>query len=143
VAETVVQDTFEDAGDQAFDILAGYIFGKNDKNIKIEMTSPVTQQQIAYSKYVIQFMMPKEWTLNTLPKPNDPRVVLKTIPSRKLATITYHGGWSERLYDENLLNLEQTLPTKFHQIGEPIWARFNSPFTLPLLRTNEVWVEVQ
>jgi hypothetical protein len=107
------------------------------------MTSPVTQQQVAYSKYVLQFMMPKEWTLDTLPKPNDPRVVLKTIPSRKVAAITYHGVWSKKLFDENLLSLEQTLPKKFHQIGEPIWARYNSPLILPLFRTNEAWVEVQ
>jgi hypothetical protein len=42
-----------------------------------------------------------------------------------------------------LLSLEQTLPKKFHQIGEPIWARYNSPLILPLFRTNEAWVEVQ
>jgi hypothetical protein len=143
VAETVIEGTFEGAGNDAFHILAGYIFGKNDKGVKIDMTSPVTQQQVGYSRYLIQFMMPSEWTLETLPKPTDPRVNLKVVPSRKVAAITYHGSWSERHYDDNLLALEHSLPTRFQQTGEPIWARYNSPMALTMLRTNEILVELK
>lgn len=143
VAETIVDGTFEDAGNAAFHILAGYIFGGNDRGVKIAMTSPVTQQQVGYTRYLIQFMMPSEWTLETLPKPTDPRVNLKLVPSRKVAAIKYHGGWSERHYEENLVALEHDVPARFQQVNEPIWARYNSPMALPMLRTNEIFVEVK
>jgi hypothetical protein len=66
------------------------------------MTAPVTQQEIAPNKYSIQFYMPSEWTIDTLPKPNDNRVTLKTIPARKLFVVRYHGGWSDNLYNKEL-----------------------------------------
>lgn len=77
VAETIVESSHEEAGSKAFGILAGYIFGKNEKNQKIEMTAPVSQFQIAPGKYAVQFYMPHEWTLQTLPKPLDSRINLK------------------------------------------------------------------
>ena len=57
------------------------------------MTAPVTQSEVAPGKYAVQFYMPAEWTLDTLPKPNDERVVLKTMPERNLFVVTYHGSW--------------------------------------------------
>lgn len=94
MAETVVESTHEDAGNEAFHILAGYIFGKNDRNIKIDMTAPVTEFEVSPGQYAVQFFMPAKWTLDTLPKPNDSRITLKTIPARKLAVLRYNGGWS-------------------------------------------------
>jgi hypothetical protein len=85
--------------------LAGYIFGKNDQKLKIDMTSPVTQQETAEGDLLFQFFMPKEWTLETLPKPDDSRVTLKLLPERRFFSERYVGGWSQALYQQELSNL--------------------------------------
>jgi len=85
--------------------LAGYIFGKNDQKLKIDMTSPVTQQETAEGDLLFQFFMPKEWTLETLPKPDDSRVALKLLPERRFFSERYVGGWSQALYQQELSNL--------------------------------------
>ncbi len=71
MAETIVQGDHENAGSKAFHILAGYIFGGNEQKTKIQMTAPVNMQKVGESEFAVQFVMPSEWTLNTLPKPND------------------------------------------------------------------------
>ncbi|MBX9769388.1 MAG: heme-binding protein, partial [Bdellovibrionales bacterium] len=90
VAQTQVQEKFEDAGNSAFRILADYIFGNNNSKTKIAMTAPVTQQNLSEkvlgSKsmnltetpegYLVQFTMPEEYSMATLPQPTDSRVSL-------------------------------------------------------------------
>jgi len=157
VAETQVDADFENAGNQAFRILAGYIFGSNksktkiamtapvsqqDQSEKIEMTAPVTQLKSG-SKYLVQFTMPKNYNLNNLPTPNDSRVHLREVPARKVAVFTYSGSWSASRYQEKLqvfltaLKKDQIVP-----LGEPVLARYDSPFRLWLLRRNEIWIEI-
>ena len=93
VAETIVSTTAGEAGNQGFRILAGYIFGGNKGARKIEMTAPAAQspakiamttpvaQSASAAGYAIQFAMPREWTLQSLPEPNDARVMLWEVPS--------------------------------------------------------------
>ena len=60
-----------------FRILANYIFGGNDENQKIAMTAPVhMQKENAGEKdaLTMKFVMPSEYNLSDLSKPNDPRV---------------------------------------------------------------------
>lgn len=103
------------------------------------MTAPVNQQQVGEGEYLVQFYMPKEWTLNTLPKPNDSRVNLRLLPERKVFVERYHGGWSVSLYNEELSTIEKKMSQlEIQGKGEPIWARYNSPMALAPLRTNEI-----
>ncbi len=66
------------------------------------MTSPVTQQKVGENQFLIQFFMPKGWTLDTLPKPTDSRVTLKKIPGRRIFSDRYVGGWSENLFTKEV-----------------------------------------
>ena len=107
VAETVVDTTdFDEASNEGFRRLAGYIFGGNKVRQKIAMTSPVITEQskkIAMTAPVeterrgssvrIAFTMPSEFTLETLPVPNDSSVTLRQVPGRKLAVIRFSGRW--------------------------------------------------
>lgn len=87
--------------------------------------------------------MPKEWTLNTLPKPNDPRVNIRQLPERRVFVERYNGGWSMKLYNEELSSIESKMNTLgLKSKGEPIWARYNSPMALAPLRTNEIMFEI-
>ncbi len=153
VAETTVRAAAEDAGNQGFRALAGYIFGGNKGARKIEMTAPVAQtpvkiamtapvtQSASAGAYVIQFAMPAEWTLETLPRPVDSNVTLRSMPARTLAVIGYSGTWSQSRYDEHLKKLQDALAQaglRWH--GEPVWARFDPPWTLWFLRRNEIWL---
>jgi len=155
VAETVVDAAAEEAGNKGFSILAGYIFGQNKGARKIAMTAPVSQTaikiamtapvaQMAGSKgYVIQFAMPREWTLETLPEPLDASITLREISARKLAVISYSGTWSQERYEEHLQSLRDAmaqagLPAR----GEPVWARYDPPWKPWFLRRNEIWLEV-
>jgi hypothetical protein len=116
VAEVELKATAEDAGSQAFPILAGYIFGKNKGErkfamsapvtqtaapVKMEMTAPVTQAAVAGGMRV-QFVLPKGVTLESAPEPLDARVPLRLVPVSAWAAIRYSGMWSQSNYDEHL-----------------------------------------
>jgi hypothetical protein len=157
VAETTIQADFDDAGSQGFRLLANYIFGNNQSRAsmamtarrgqkqgseKIAMTAPVNQIQTQRG-FLVQFTMPASYTLATLPKPNDTRVHLREIPTRKMAVSTYRGSWSQASYQQHRSELLLALKRNgIHTTGEPIFARFNSPFQLWFLRRNEIWIEV-
>jgi len=155
VAETVVNAAAEDAGNQGFRILAGYIFGQNKGARKIEMTTPVAQtptkiamtapvaQSATSDGYEVQFAMPREWTLETLPEPTDPRVKLRAIPARTLAVISYSGTWSQSNYEEHLKKLQDALANaglKWH--GAAVWARYDPPWKPWFWRRNEILLEL-
>ena len=158
VAETVIKASFETSGNEAFKVLAGYIFGNNRSQSKISMTASVTQssnsEKIAMTAPVnqiearegfrYQFTMPKSYTLESLPTPNDPRVLLKKIPARRIAVLQYSGSWSEERYKLKLnLLFEALKKDQLHTIGDPIFSRFNSPYELWFLRRNEIWMELK
>ena len=167
LAETEVQGRFDKVGGSAFRILADYIFGNNQAAEKIAMTAPVKQRPAASEDeaagtriemtapvtqraagteadgYVISFVMPKRFTLETLPRPKDPRVTLREEPGRLMAVLRYSGGWGETRYRNHEAQLlEAVRAAGLTPIGEPIYARYNSPFSLPFLRRNEVMVKV-
>ena len=159
VAETKVNADFEDAGTQAFRILAGYIFGGNKSRTKIAMTAPVNQESTASSEkidmtspvsmtkqqegFLVQFTMPKQYTIATLPIPNDSRVEIRQIPERTVAVFSYTGSWSKSRYLKILDEFYAALKKNdVHTQGEPLFARYNSPFQLWFLRRNEIWIDV-
>jgi hypothetical protein len=123
VAEVVLDATAEDAGNRAFPILAGYIFGKNKGEkkfamtapvtqaaapVKLDMTAPVTQAAVAGGMRV-QFVLPQGVTLASAPEPLDPRVQLRLVPASQWAAIRYSGTWSQANYNEHLGKLQATL----------------------------------
>ncbi|HSN71119.1 MAG TPA: heme-binding protein, partial [Steroidobacteraceae bacterium] len=111
---------------------------------KIAMTAPVTQQAAGSDEtWTVSFVMPAQYTLDTLPIPDDARVQLAEVPARVVAVRRYSGTWSQRRYQRELGELREALKRDgVVIIGEPIFARYNSPFSLPPLRRNEIWIEV-
>jgi hypothetical protein len=155
VAEVVVPGPADDAGNQGFRILAGYIFGgnKGERKIamtapvtqaaaptKIEMTAPVTQAQ-ADGGFVVRFTMPRAFTLDTLPEPLDPGIRLREVPGARYAVIRYSGSWSESNYDEHLRQLERRRAAGL-RIQRPIYSRYNAPFVPWFMRRNEIWLQL-
>jgi SOUL heme-binding protein len=158
VAEVIVPGPAGEAGNQGFSLLGGYIFGKNVGAAKIEMTAPVTQtpqsekiamtapvtQAAAPGGFLVQFMMPKSYTLETLPKPTDARVKFREVPGRKLAVITFSGSWSQENYETHLAQLKTALEkANVRTEGEPVFSRYNSPFMPSFFRRNEIWLGVK
>jgi hypothetical protein len=155
-AEVTVEGSADDAGNEGFRLLAGYIFGKNKGERRIEMTAPVAQtpvriamtapvmQSAAAGGYLVQFSMPAQWTLDTLPEPLDARVQLRAVPARSVAVITYSGFWSQSRYEEHLAKLKSALESaQIAWTGEPTWARYNPPWTPWFMRRNEIWLELK
>jgi hypothetical protein len=158
VAEVVLRADAGDAGNQAFPILAGYIFGKNKGERKFAMTAPVTQTAVPVKMEMtapvtqaavpggmrVQFVLPKGVTLETAPEPLDPRVQLRLVPASEWAAIRYSGSWSQSNYDEHLAQLKTVLDKAgVATQGEPVLARYNAPFTPWFLRRNEIWLALR
>jgi hypothetical protein len=155
VAEVNVPGDAEEAGNAGFRILAGYIFGRNKGARKIEMTAPVTQtpQKIAMTapvamaesapgEHVVRFTMPREWRRDSLPEPEDRRISLREEPGRTWAVIRYSGLWSQKRYREHLAKLREAMAAEaVTGRGEPVWARYDPPWTPWFMRRNEVWIE--
>jgi hypothetical protein len=157
VAEVVVRGAAEEAGNEGFRMLAGYIFGKNKGERKISMTAPVAQapasaqiamtapvaQAAANGGYVVQFTMPSGYTLETLPEPLDPQVRLREVSGGRFAVIRYSGTWSEANYQEHLQKLERSVEAAgLRTTGSPIYCRYNAPFVPWFMRRNEIWLKL-
>ena len=158
VAEVVIEADADEAGNLAFPILAGYIFGKNQGQkefamtapvtqtaapTRLEMTAPVTQAAApgAAGSHVVQFVLPKGVTLESAPQPLDARVKLREVPASRVAAIRYSGFWSESNYNEHLELLRAALKSSdLTPTGEPVFSRYNPPFMPWFLRRNEIWL---
>lgn len=159
VAETTVDSDFDEAGNAAFRRLYAYISGKENRtkasiamtapveqtrnSEKIAMTAPVEQTQ-SEGKFVVSFMMPAEYTLETLPEPLNPNVRLREVPARKMAAIRYSGSWSQKRYDKKKATLKEFIAEQgLRAAGPDTFARYDPPFQLWFLRRNEVLIPVE
>jgi effector-binding domain-containing protein len=156
IAQVLVSGTFDSASNKGFRLLADFIFGNNKTNEgskkiemtapvitreaseKIEMTAPVISEETERG-WFISFNMPKEYTKETLPVPNNSEVKIIEVPSEKFAVITFSGLVRDKKYVEmlNLLN-EEMKKRNLEAKGPPVLARYNPPWTLPFLRRNEL-----
>jgi len=157
VAEVTVPGTADEAGNQGFRLLASYIFGKNKGERQIAMTTPVTQraepktiamttpvtQAEGEGGFVVQFRMPPEYTLDTLPEPLDARIRFRETPGGRYAVIRYSGRWSDSNYNEHLDILRRGIDAAgLRSSGNPVYARYNAPFVPWFMRRNEIWLKV-
>jgi hypothetical protein len=156
------QGEYVKAQNAGFRILAGYIFGGNTTKTSVAMTAPVIEtpavsQSIAMTapvvesespsgnaSRVISFIMPAEYTLATLPKPNDSRIQLVEVPAHTTAVLRY--SWytnGERVANMKAKLLEYLRRDGVHVVGSPRGAQYNPPWTAPFMRRNEILVDIE
>jgi hypothetical protein len=160
LAETTVATTdYRRAGNEAFRVLANYIFGDNQGRREIAMTAPVEQrrerdgariamtapveQRASDAGWTVSFMMPSAWRRETLPLPNDPRVAIREVPGRRIAAIRFSGTWSARSFAAREAELVAAVThAGLAMVGEPWTARYDPPWTPWFMRRNEILVEL-
>lgn len=133
--------TYANSANQGFRILAGYIFGGNDKGQSIAMTSPVVMEMGKEMK--MSFMVPSAMNMDSLPKPNDGRVYQEKVKGTKMAVIRF-GGWaSDEKIEEHKKKLIEVLIDNGLSFEEPcLYMGYNPPYQL-VNRRNEVAVRVR
>jgi hypothetical protein len=161
VAQATVPGSYGDALSAGFRIVAGYIFGGNTTKESIAMTAPVvtqpggkTSERIAMTapvmataegdSLVLSFGMPRSYTLETLPKPNDPRVKIVLIPAKKYAVMRFSWYRSDaRIKSTQDKLLSALARDKVAAQGSMAYAGYNAPWTPPWMIRNEVLVEIK
>ena len=126
-----------------FGILAGYIFGGNENNQKIAMTAPVHMHQNNNEKSsTMRFVMPSEYKIDELSKPNDERIEIKKSVSKKYAAITYKGYNNSEKFSKYKSELYSVLDkNNIKIIGNPIYLGYDPPYKF-WDRKNEVLIEI-
>lgn len=175
VAETIVEGSFKDAPNVGFRRLADFIFGNNVAQSKVAMTAPVSQeptsQKIAMTapvsqesvseeiamtapvsqessaagRWRITFTMPKAYTIETLPRPNNPAVTIRTLPATRFAVVRFSGRNRQSTVDEKTAELRNWAATQgLKDSGNvPLYARYDPPWVLWFWRRNEILIEVE
>ncbi len=158
VAEVTVTGQQKEAASKGFRLLAGYIFGGNKRAQKIAMTAPVAQapagEKIAMTapvtqietagEWVVRFTMPSQYSLQTLPVPDDARIHLRATPPERFAVIRFSG--LARPEDVAAKTAELSNWMKGRQLrasGPAALAQYNPPWTLWFLRRNEVLIPIE
>lgn len=156
VTETEVSGERNEAISQGFRTIADYIFGNNTSAQKVAMTAPVTQQRVeelAMTAPVTQqgdgltwrvrFFMPAGFTIETLPRLNNPSVKLKKLSGKRFAVIRFSGVANQESLKLHTEELNRFVRGKhLNALSSPAYAFYNPPWTLPFLRRNEVMVEI-
>jgi hypothetical protein len=94
-------------------------------------------------RWRVQFTMPSEYSMATLPKPRNPAVTLREVPGKRYAVLVFSGLAGEEKVQQKTDELLVWLKAKNRRaIATPQLARYNPPWTLPFLRRNEILVEV-
>ena len=137
----LASNTYEESSSKGFSVLAGYIFGGNDKNQSIAMTSPVSMS--LEDSMTMMFMVPKDIKKEDLPKPNQSGIEFKEIPAKTMAAVTF-GGWAN---DEKIASYKSQLIKELDSSGIAYTNQFyffgyNAPYEM-MNRKNEVLVELK
>lgn len=156
VAQTDITGERKESIEQGFRVIADYIFGNNTASKKVAMTAPVMQQEsekIAMTAPVMQagsgnnwqvaFVMPDEYTMETLPKPNNNLVKLIEIPEKRFAAIRFSGLAKDESLKDHTKKLKSYIESHdLNAMSAPAYAFYNPPWTLPFMRRNEVMIEI-
>jgi hypothetical protein len=170
IAETEAEGDMDQASNQGFRAIADFIFGNNQspatqKQDKIAMTAPVTVEprpaKIAMTapvsvqpessatdmqearRWRIEFVMPSNYTLESIPKPNNPLVTLRVVPARQVLVHKYSGfNTLSRVQSKTEETLQWARQHDLQVIGPPRLARYDPPWTLPMFRRNEIVFEL-
>jgi len=158
VAEVQISGDMRRAGNSGFRPLADFIFGNNTARSEIAMTAPVTRvksEKIAMTASVtrtasendiwtVAFVMPSEWTMETLPVPNNPDVTIREVPGELMATVKFSGVAREGRFERKEAELAAWLETQdYVAIGAPRYAGYDAPWVPGPLRRNEVMIPVE
>jgi hypothetical protein len=157
VAQVEVSGDLSEASSAGFRLIANYIFGNNiavrDGGVnlaesapeKIAMTIPVIAEGKGDQKtWLIQFVMPKQYTMDNLPKPNNPQVKLIPIGPQKLAVIRFTGFVGDDKVQEKTTELMTWIKSRNElPLGNPRLARYNPPWSIPWMRRNEILIPIQ
>ena len=145
IATTSVQADYKSSTSSGFRRIASYIFGGNDKEMKIAMTAPVISDcpSEGLNTFNISFVMPKEYSIDDLPKANTSLVSIEQESLGDVAVLTF-GGWAT---ESRSISYQQKLSALLKKSGLEsqggfMVAQFNSPWTLPMFRKNELMVRI-
>ncbi len=170
IAQTVVNGDMDTASSKGFRLIADFIFGNNlavgsqqaakiamtapvtmePQSSKIAMTAPVTTEPLSSntsiagaSQWRVHFVMPSQYTLANIPKPNNSAVTLSELP-RKYMVVHRYAGFNTlaRVQEKTNETLAWAKQQSLQVIGQPQLSRYDPPWTLPMFRRNEIMVEV-
>lgn len=160
IAKTSMKDDSDTSRREAFRVLAGYIFGSNEKKQSLAMTAPVTQKNVSTSEtismtapvstsssengWIMTFMMPSKYALKDLPVPKDSRVQFEEVPAKVVGVLRYSGLGRDSTNQSKAEELRAWLATqqKYRISSPPIRAGYDPPWTLPFLRRLEMMFEL-
>ena len=135
---------FESAGSRGFRPLFNYIAGFNADSQKIAMTAPVLQEPMAESTHAVSFVMPADFTVESLPAPNQSDVTIVPVAEHFAAAIKFSGSWnSQRFENKGKELLAAVKSAGLVTIGSLYWARFDPPFKPGFMKHNEVLIKIE
>lgn len=159
IAETRVTGNYDEATRQGFRIIADYIFGNNVSQSSIAMTAPVLENKASEpiamtipvletetnsEERVISFVLPSEYTLATLPRPNNPEVNIREVGTRKVAALKYTWYPTAARAEAKKTELKNLLAQDgFVIAGDIQVARYNPPLSMPLMLRNEILIPLE
>ena len=160
VATTQVPGDMDAASNRGFRTIADYIFGNNvatpaGASAKIAMTAPVTVAPIVPAasaatsdmtaeQWQVQFVMPGQYRLDTLPRPKNEAVTLRELPTRTTAVLSYSWLNSETKVQQKTDELRAWMKSRqLEALGPPRLARYDPPWTLPMWRRNEIQIDIR
>lgn len=137
---TMPYDSYTESSTRGFSVLAGYIFGGNEESEEIAMTSPVEMEM--NDSITMKFMVPKKYTIEDVPKPDNSSIAFKKEPKKYLAAIRFGGFADDAKIQHHIELLKELLKNKGikHQ-NNFSFLGYNPPFQV-INRTNEIVVEI-
>ncbi|XP_039013398.1 heme-binding-like protein At3g10130, chloroplastic [Hibiscus syriacus] len=121
------------------------VITKSSDSEKIAMTAPVVTKGDDNNTVTMQFLLPAKYkSAEEAPKPLDERVVIKEEGERNYGVVKFAGVATDKVVEEKVENLKKSLERDGHKVtGQHLLARYNPPWTIPHLRTNEVMLPVE
>ena len=110
----------------------------------IAMTSPVLEQEDGLGRRIVSFVMPSQYTLATLPTPNNVKVKLKQEPEKLQAVYKFSWWATNKRVAKKKQDLMNILTNESIEIiGEPKYAGYNPPLTIPFMQHHEILIEIK
>lgn len=124
-------------------ILLDYISGNNSQKEAIPMTTPILQQKIN-NEWIVSFILPKNYTLNNIPTPNNKNIYFREISPAKYIAILFSGKADNKNITENNRLLKKYCNEYNINIinASKLLAFYSPPWMIPMLKRNEILYKI-